>query len=168
METFIIVFVVLSLMGSVMWVMPTKREKFLMKLRLQARQEGFQVQLVRLTAPRALGNMDEESTNVAAYRLPRTNLAKGEGALIKPWQVFRVNALANEGLPEGWCWKIGERQLNTAQLACLNQRIANLPEDVWAIESSPVHVTVYWKERSGEDKLTVLKQELQQLLAEKF
>jgi Na+-transporting methylmalonyl-CoA/oxaloacetate decarboxylase gamma subunit len=164
-KTFIVVFVVLSLLGSVMWMMPTPREKFLAKLRLKAKAEGFHVQLVRLTAPRAQGEMEEQNMNIAAYRLPRNNTNKKLTGSLQPWQIFRLQAIANEGLPEGWCWKQGERVLNEKQLSILHKVIAMLPKEVVALESTPVTVTAYWKEQ-GEEQLAVIKEALNELLKE--
>ncbi|WP_293267606.1 hypothetical protein [Neptunomonas sp.] len=168
MKIFIIVVVVMSLLGSFMWMMPTQREKFQAQLRLRAKKEGFMVQLVRLTAPRAEGELDEKVRNTPAYRLPRTNLGKREVAEMLPWQVFKVTAIANEGLPEGWCWKLGERSLSDAQLSVLNEVIALLPSDVVALESTPVHVTAFWNERTGEEQLETLKVALGKLIEEKL
>ncbi len=164
MKIFIIVVVVMSLLGSFMWMMPTQREKFQAKLRLRAKKEGFMVQLVRLTAPRAEGEMDGKVRNTPAYRLPRTNLDKREVGAMLPWQVFRVTAIANEGLPEGWCWKVGERVLSDTQLSILNEVIALLPPDVVALESTPVNVTAFWNERSGDEQLDTLKIALGKLI----
>lgn len=165
MKIFIVVFVVLSLLGSAMWMMPTPREKFLAKLRLKAKQEGFHVQLVRLTAPRAQGEMEEQNMNITAYRLPRNNTNKKLTGNLQPWQIFRLQAIANEGLPENWCWKQGERVLNEKQLGILHKVIAMLPKEVVALESTPVTVTAYWKEQ-GEEQLAVIKEALNELLKE--
>lgn len=167
MKVLIIVFVVLSLLGSAMWMMPTQRERFQAKLRLKARGEGFQIQLVRLTAPRGKGEMEGNSHNVPAYRITRSNIDKKKAELLKPWQIFKVDAMANEGLPEKWSWKMGERTLNSDQLATLNQVIDILPADVIALESTPVQVTAYWKE-GNESDLLIIRQALNQLIEGKL
>lgn len=163
MKIAIIVFIVLSLLGSVMWVMPTRRERFQAKLRLKARTEGFQVQLVHLEGPREQGEMEPTTQNVPAYRLMRLGLRKEEAAEITPWQVFKANALANEGLPAGWSWKRGERQLEDRALARLSLVIEQMPEDIVAIESTPVQVSAYWRE-GQEDDMATIKAALNQLL----
>lgn len=163
MKVAIIVFVVLSLLGSMMWMMPSKREKFQARLRLKARQEGFQVQLVHLTAPRAQGELEAVSNNIPAYRLNRQEHTNAEHPPTLPWQVFRVDALANTGLPAGWSWKLGERQLTDTQLESLVAVINQLPADVLALESSPVQVSAFWREGQEQD-LAVIKQALQQLI----
>ncbi|WP_372739162.1 hypothetical protein [Neptunomonas sp.] len=168
MKIFIIVFVVTSLLGSFMWMMPTQREKFQAQLRLKAKKEGFMVQLVRLTAPRAEGEMEGNVRNTPAYRLLRLNLDKREVNAMLPWQVFRVKAIANEGLPEGWSWKLGERMLSASQLQVLHEAISLLPSDVVALESTPVYVTAFWNESSGDGQLAMLKASLEKLIQGKI
>ncbi|SIS55581.1 hypothetical protein [Neptunomonas antarctica] len=168
MKIFIIVIVVMSLMGSFMWMMPTKREKIQAHLRLKAKKEGFLVQLVRLTAPRAEGEMEGEVKNTPAYRLPRSNLDKREVNAMVPWQIFRTKAIANQGLPADWSWKLGERTLSESKLSLLSEVINLLPSDVVALESTPVNVTAYWHERSGDEQLDVIKKALNLLIQGKI
>jgi len=163
MEITIIVFVVMSLLGSVMWMMPSKREKFLAKLRLDARKAGFTVQLVHVEPPRAEGEYESDALNIAAYRVIRLNETNKKQPETKPWQAFRTKAMSNDGLPEGWSWKIGERMLSEAHLSVLNAVILALPDDVVGLESTPVHVSAYWKEQSGEASMAVIKAELDKL-----
>ena len=125
MKWAIIVLIMMSLLGSMMWVMPSPRQRFLAKLRQQASRLGFQVQIVRVTPPRAAGQVEPEMLTATAYRLPRYNLEKKLRERFIEWQVFRQTAVANEGLPEGWCWGAGERRLNENQQAILNTLISD-------------------------------------------
>ncbi len=163
MKWMIIVLVMLSLIGSMMWVMPSKRQRFQAKLRTQAKQMGFTVQLVRLTAPRAKGEGEGNEYTTMAYRLPRLN-NKGKKADTVPWHVFRVDALANEGLPAGWSWLYGERALSAPQLACLADVMAALPAGVSSIESTPLQVSAHWDEWGEVDSLSEIKQHLQVII----
>ncbi len=168
MKWAIIILVMMSLLGSMMWVMPSPRERFLAKLRSQATRRGFQVQMVRVTPPRAAGQVAPEVMKATAYRLPRYNLDKKHRDHFNEWQIFRLTAVANEGLPEGWCWGIGERQLNEQQLAVLNQLIAELPEGVTSVESTPLHISLYWNEKGDETTLEQLHTLLQPFIDEQF
>jgi len=111
--------------------------------------------------------MEGDNHNVPAYRITRSNIDKKKAELLKPWQIFKVDAMANEGLPEKWSWKMGERTLNSDQLATLNQVIDILPADVIALESTPIQVTAYWKE-GNESDLLIIKQALNQLIEGKL
>lgn len=162
MEVTIIVFVVMSLLGSLMWMMPSKREKLLATLRLDARKAGFTVQLVHVEPPRAEGEYESDTINVAAYRMSRNNSHKKQPETV-PWQVFRVKAISCDGLTEGWSWKIGERMLSSSHLAVLNEVIKALPDDVVGLESTPIHVSAYWKELSGIESMEIIKNVLEKL-----
>ncbi|MDO6563473.1 hypothetical protein Q4488_08775 [Amphritea sp. 1_MG-2023] len=168
MKWTIIIFVMMSLLGSMMWVMPSPRQRLLAKLRQQASRDGFQVQIVRLTPPRAAGQVEPETFTATAYRLPRFNLEKEQRHQFIPWQIFRQVAVANQGLPEGWCWGLGERRLNEQQLATLNTLLAGLPEGVSSIESTPIHISLYWDERGDENTLDELKARLQPFIEQRF
>ncbi|WP_299196880.1 hypothetical protein [uncultured Amphritea sp.] len=168
MKWAIIVLVMMSLLGSMMWVMPSPRERYLAKLRQQASRRGFQVQIVRAKPPRAAGQVEPEVMKATAYRLPRYNLDKKHRANFIEWQIFRQIAVADEGLPEGWCWGVGERRLNEKQLAMLNLLISQLPEGVASVESTPIHISLYWNEKGGEEVLEQLHALLQPFIDEQF
>ncbi|MCV6589924.1 MAG: hypothetical protein OIF57_13020 [Marinobacterium sp.] len=168
MKWTIIVFIMLSLVGSMMWMMPSPRQKFQAKLRLEARKLGYQVQLVRLKAPRAEGETEEETSTVTAYRLMRTNMDRKESDALIPWQAHRVQAIACDGLPQGWSWAWGEGELSEKQLTLLADVIKALPEDVVALESSPVQVSAFWKEEGEIETLEQIKAQLDQILTARF
>lgn len=150
MKWLIISVVMMSLIGSVMWVMPTPRQRFQAQLRLRARQLGFQVQLVKLELPRATGEMEGESISVPVYRLPRHNLSREQKERWVPWTICRVSTLATAGLPEGWSWIRGEGRLSPAALESIAKAISELPDDVVAMESTPIHLSVFWNEGEGQ------------------
>lgn len=160
----IIVLIMLSLVGSVMWAMPTRRQTHQAKLRARAKALGFQVQLVTLVAPRALGEAEAQEYRRAAYRLLRRDGGGRQRDALVPWQLFRVESLACEGLPAGWSWKHGERQLRPDQLAFLAQVLATMPEDVLGLESTPLHLSAFWDERGDEEALQQIRNGLEQLM----
>ncbi|MDF2182916.1 hypothetical protein [Neptuniibacter sp. CAU 1671] len=164
MKWMIIILIMMSLIGSMMWVMPTPRQKYQAKLRLQAKKIGFRVQLERVTLPRAKGEMEPETTTVTAYRLIRNRRDKKLAQAHIPWTVYRISAVADLGLPQGWSWGLGEKTLSEPQLDMLTEIIEAMPDDVLAIESSPVEVGVFWSEEGGEAMLDLIKTQLERLL----
>lgn len=168
MKWTIIILITMSLLGSIMWAMPSPRQRFLAKLRQQASQHGFQVQMVRMTPPRAAGQVEPETLMATAYRLPRYNLDKEHRNHFIEWQVFRQVAVANEGLPENWCWGRGERCLDESQLAILNDFIEQLPAGVSSIESTPIHISLYWDERGDENSLDEFQVQLKPFIDQQF
>lgn len=168
MKWTIIILIMMSFIGSMMWMMPSPRERFQAKLRLHARSLGYHVQLVRLTAPRASGEMEPEEITVPAYRLARSNLDRKESEALVPWQVHRVSSIASDGLPDGWSWARGEHALAADQLAQIADVLAALPEDAVALESTPVQVSVFWHENGTMETLDLLKAQLQQIMDARF
>ena len=163
MNYLIIAFVVLSLMGSVMWVMPTKRDRFLAKLRMEAKGLGFQVQLIKLVYPREKGEVEPRKITSVAYRLLRGKITSQEHKQWKSWQVIRCEANASEGLISGWAWAMGERTLNESALASLNAQLSELPKDVSGLESTPIQVSAFWSETQASE-LSEIKRHLQALI----
>ncbi|WP_286237729.1 hypothetical protein [Neptuniibacter halophilus] len=160
MKWMIIILVMMSLIGSMMWVMPTKRQKYQAGLRLKAKQLGLQVQLEKVTPPRAKGELEPEVRDRTAYRLMRQGLSREQKNRFKSWHIFRVESLADTGLPPGWSWQQGERDLSDDQLAQVADLVAQLPDGVFSIESTPVYLGVHWDEEGGDSTLQALHAEL--------
>lgn len=167
MKWLIIAFVVASLIGSIMWVMPSPRQRYQADLRLRARKLGIQVQLVRLALPRARGETEAEEISVPAYRFVRHNLERAERDHWVGWQVHRLETLDCAGLPAGWSWLKGQGALAPVQLARLVSLLKALPEDVVGVESSPLHLTLYWHEHGEPERLEQLQAQVQPLLEHK-
>jgi len=159
MSFLIIVFVVLSLVGSVMWVMPTKRDRHLAHLRMQAKKLGFQVQLTKLVFPREKGEMEPREVSTVAYRLLRGKVSQDDHHNWQSWRVAKCEANASEGLIDGWAWALGERRLQSEKIKILNAILVRMPGDVIGVESTPVHLSVFWSELEESDM-----HEIQQLL----
>lgn len=157
MKWMIIILIMMSLIGSMMWVMPTPRQKYQAALRMKAKSLGFLVQLEKVTGPRAKGEMEPESRDMTAYRILREGLSREQKNNFNTWQIFRVESIADIGLPSGWSWSDGERTLNEAQLDLLNDVIAKLPAGVFSLESTPLYTGVYWDEEGGEERLGEIK-----------
>ncbi|MCJ8297978.1 MAG: hypothetical protein MJK13_03445 [Pseudomonadales bacterium] len=167
MNFLIIGFVVLSLIGSVMWVMPTKRDKFLASLRMDAKRLGFQVQLVRLVYPREKGLVEPRTLSTVVYRLLRGKIDQQHHHNWNSWRIAKCETNACEGLLPGWGWAIGERTMNEQQLTIVNEIIAAIPEGVQALESTPIHVSAFWNERQEKDML-LIEQQLKTMIQQKI
>ena len=163
MNFLIIGFVIISLVGSVMWVMPTKRDHFLAALRMEAKRLGFQVQLIKLTYPREKGEMEPRVLSTVVYRLLRGKIDQQLHHNWKSWRIAKCETNACEGLLSGWGWSIGERTLTLEQLTVINQLLAVVPDGVLALESTPVHVSAFWNERNDKD-LLLIEQQLKALI----
>lgn len=168
MEWVISIVVMLSLIGSIMWIRPSPRERMLSRIRLHARQLGFTVQIANLETTRGKGEMEPEKIRVPAYRMLRNDLSRDEKENWQSWQIFRTENVANQGLPEGWSWKRGEYELSDDTCQQITQLIQRLPSEVIALESSPIHFSVYWREVGGIEQLDAIHQALQPALEAKI
>ena len=164
MNYFIIAFVVLSLVGSVMWVMPTKRDKFLATLRMEAKRLGFQVQLLKLKFPREKGVLEAREVSTIAYRLLRGKIDQAEHNTWQSWRVVKCETNACEGLLDGWGWVVGERALTAEKIEQLNAMLSTLPDTVIALESTPIHASAFWGEQD-EQQMHQIQQSLNQMIA---
>lgn len=153
MKWAIIALIMTSLIGSMMWVMPSPRQRFQSKLRMDARKLGFQVSLKHLKLPRGQGETEGDERNLPLYRFARTNLDRKEREQFAGWSVARVNALANIGLPQGWSWIRGESELNSGRLKKLSDWLEGLPQEVIAVESEAHSLGLYWTEPQSEGAL---------------
>ncbi|KAA0875827.1 hypothetical protein [Nitrincola tapanii] len=156
MEWFISIVVMLSIIGSLMYVMPSPRERMQSAMRLHARQLGFSVQLVQLELPRAKGELEPQKIRIPVYRSLRPQLSSEAKDTWRTWQVCRVENVANQGLLPGWSWKLGEGCLQMAELDQLNALLEQLPASVLALESTPIHFSVFWRESGGVEGLDAL------------
>lgn len=168
MKWVIIIGVMLSLLGSLMWVMPTPKQKYQARLRLKARELGLNVSLARLELPRARGEMEAETVSVPAYRQLRMDIERKDAERLLVWQAAKVDAIASDGLLDGWSWVHGEGVLDEAQLACVNELLENVPEGIVSLECNPVHVTAYWNEKGDEAGLLEVQALLEKLADLKF
>ncbi|WP_151704639.1 hypothetical protein [Nitrincola alkalilacustris] len=164
MQWVIITLVMLSLLGSLMWIKPTPRQRMQAAMRLHAKQIGFMVQIARIETTRGKGEMEAEKISVPAYRILRADLPQELRDRWVSWQIFRVDNVADSGLPVGWSWKKGEGKLSAAALTLIRELIDQLPADVIALESSPVHFTVYWRERGDLATLDRMREQIQPIL----
>ena len=160
----IVVLVVLSFVGSISWVMPTPLQRAQAKIRKLAMQQGIQVRISKLQGPRETGEIAPESHLATAYNLARSSESAKGMAKTHHWEIFRARGLDTQGLPEGWCWNRGSGALSAVQLQGLSQLIARLPEDAYALGSSPVNVAIYWHEKGTPAELDELVSVLRSLL----
>jgi len=154
----IVMIAILSLVGSVVWVRPSKRDVKLAKWRQEARQAGLYVKLDGLAAePKDSGIRDD--VGGASYYLYETKSDKQDQL---SWAVVKAQGWLQQGLPKEWSWYQREMPLNNQHLQSL---IASLPISIDAIERTPKYSRVIWGESGQDFDAQQLKQFLQQVQA---
>ncbi|MEO9275352.1 hypothetical protein ABFY09_10835 [Marinomonas sp. 5E14-1] len=147
MTAFIVIFITLSLMGSALWVLPSKKERHRMDLRMQARKLGLIVQLTSIELPDKW-DKSKERCKVVAYSFYRvkalTSLPKVIWLL--PYEVWKYQAVG-----DGW-WSSDNIVLTVTSIKTLEKYGAILK----AIEITPESVSLYWNEAADKEGLEEL------------
>ncbi len=146
----------LAAFGPIMWLMPSKRDRQLAKLREEARRAGLVVELVRVpvldAAPEdrvsAGGVRRETGRPCTAYRLP----IHGVDDAAPAWFLVR-DATANAPVP-GWTWHPDVAASRLAPVADPYwARVADVARGLEgrcvALEGNPAATSWYWLENAG-------------------
>ena len=149
----IIVLALAIAFGPVLYLLPTRKDRRLAAMRLEARRQGL---VVELRPVRKLDAAAEERVSAggehrspvhdsACYKLPlRANLER-----IRPWRLLKSER-------DGWVFDIEwamppEPDLLPGMLPLMR----NLPEDAVAVEWDGASLACYWLERFPADGDTV-------------
>jgi len=146
----LVILAILIVVGSVVWVRPSPRDKKLATWRRDALVAGLKVSLQGLKAePKHSGIRDD--VEGASYILYNPASQKGDEC---SWAVVKTQGWLQEDLPESWSWYKENGHVPHDQVA---QLILECPLDVLAIERTPVSSRVIWKENGSEFSPEVLK-----------
>ena len=154
---------VLMVVGSVLWLKPSKAQLRQTNLRLLARRLGIDVRLCNLPQSRRARVREERPEQGTVYRLPifeRREPPPPDYLLCRensaaPWLVEK--SLGEKNTSEN------EIQLPPALRALVEKVAAELPADAVALELGPQGPAVYWRERGDENTLRRLHQMLVEL-----
>ncbi|MEP3351294.1 MAG: hypothetical protein ABJN96_15235 [Marinomonas sp.] len=147
MTAFIVIFITLSLMGSALWVLPSKKERHRMDLRMQARKLGLVVQLTSIELPDKW-DKSKERYKVVAYSFYRVKALASlpEVIWLLPYEVWKYQVVG-----EGW-WSSDTISLEESSIKTLEKYGAILK----AIKITPESVSLYWNEAADEQELEEL------------
>lgn len=149
MTALIVIFITLSLMGSALWILPPKKERQRMALRMHARKLGLTVQLTSIDLP----DKWDKSTNshkVAAYSYYRLKplLSLPDKVLLLPYEVWKYHNLA-----EGW-WSSESFELTSDS----KETLKKYSDVLIGVKVTPDSVSFYWNEAGDENTLEKLSQ----------
>lgn len=145
------------ILGSMLWVLPSKKERAQMQLRREAMRRGFQVQLNKLEE--RLNPF--EKIHCVAYRLPRRKV-KSQAL---SWIIYRATEEELKQLQEAPPWLYSPRSLRPTpeQQQAILLLLQALPQDVVAVDANPGRVSIYWHERGATSDLDSILRVLQEL-----
>lgn len=138
----IILLVVMMVVGSVVWVRPSPRDKRLAEWRRDAIVAGLKVKLEGVAAePKESGiRSDIEGVSYILYKIPPV---KGDA---KKWTVVKAQGWLEDGLPEEWSWYKEESNELASEICSL---IESSPLPILAIERTPYLSRIVWTEAAG-------------------
>ena len=143
-----IIFAVVLVIGPVMWLKPSSRDRKLAELRQRAASAGLKVQMQTLPASQGVGNA---AVYFAQWRNPR-RLQTGWGLELQRME----HEMHFDGI---WDWRNG-RQAPEAAHAPLKELLGMLPADACAVYANDSGLGVQWGERSGDDGLSKVQDAL--------
>jgi hypothetical protein len=173
----IIIVALFAAFGPLLWMMPSRADRRLAKMRSRARTHGIHVEITQLddlaAEPQARvtagGVKLDPKVMCAAYRLGMRRLARAA----PQWKILRKSG-ANDGPIDGWIW--ATRALgDSAYWQRVGEVLRALPPDALACATDASEVTCWWRERTtaedaeaSVDRLHVMLQNLAeiQLLAD--
>lgn len=155
MTALIVVFITLSLMGSALWVMPTRRERDKMALRMQARSHGINVQLTSINLPDRWDKVTTKQSVCAYHKYHPKPLKNFKEFKLLPYEVWKHSNVCS-----GW-YANSELDLNDAILALLEKHHRALI----AIDVMPTGVSLYWQEKGDAQTVDDANTLIEALLA---
>jgi hypothetical protein len=156
MAAAIIVMAITLIVGSMLWVLPSPKERRQMRLRQLAMDKGLRVQLTRIKDMGSPGKM----LDCVAYRL-------SEGAHKSDrqnWKLFRTTEEWRMDI-NGWSFGKTLKKENFPDIEAIKDCVTQLPEDCVVVESTKYAVSIYWNEQGDENTLVDIEEVLKKLLA---
>lgn len=147
----VILFAVALVIGPVMWLKPSGRDRRLASLRQSAASAGLRVQMQSLPAAEGAGNA---AVYISGWRNPR-KLNTGWG--------LELQRMSHEMHFDGvWDWRNGRHAPEAAE-SPLRDLLEQLPADATAILCTDGGLGVQWKEISGERGFKSIQHALMEL-----
>jgi hypothetical protein len=134
MSPWIVLLLLAFVLSPLSWLIPSRRQRGQMDVRLQARRMGLAMQLSRQQWPHWLNR--EPPSACAQYHRARS------GGRRDSWCYWQAT-------PGTWLNQWREPCADSA----LAEQLACLPVDVYKVEASTQMVAVYWGERAQTDAL---------------
>ena len=152
MNLIIIALIVLSMAGSLMWVMPSKADRRMAEIRAYGISLGLRV--TSITAPDLSieGRIDKKKKIYTAYKLGAPRV-KGAPEYI----LLRTTGESGYGLIDGWRWEKPEYRLTGTDLVRLNNALKRMPPWTDLLAILPDGVAIGFDERGGHAQVDAVK-----------
>lgn len=175
----IIAFTVALVVGPLMWLRPTPRDRQLERLRGQGRRLGLNISIKEIPDPdprpqdrvSSGGKLLQPRLNVALYALPLRLPASVEARHAPQWEVIRlrhdvrseVEEEGSAGLLPGWRFSRPGLPLVESVVGPLSKLLAVAPRGTVKVEGDAQSVGLYWHERGSEAEVDAIAELLEAL-----
>ena len=150
MSYLLIIIVVAFVLGPIMWIMPSPRQRKQLELRAYAVQKGLQIKIADLPQSHRQRVRKEDRQQGVLYRLP---LVMTRPALNHSQYLLQQG----DGEPE---WSGPD---SVAIKALLGEDLLKAIDGVVALECNQADVGVYWREKGGVEAVEAIYQLLNEL-----
>lgn len=151
--------VILVVVGSVVWVRPSPRDKKLAAWRRDALVAGLKVKLEGFKADPKQSGIREDITGTS-YQLFNSEPSKKDSLV---WAVVKDPGWLQDHLPEGWSWY--KAQVEEQLIEQVVEQIKKAPLEIIGIERTPYMSRIVWKEVGKNFDPETLKQFLKEVQA---
>lgn len=162
MQVWMVVTLMAALMvvGSIMWIMPSKHDRRIAKLRQQAIVSGIKVKLMKYPVINVSGRVEENCHEGASYSfvdVPLKGVKTG-------WMLIRSDDQSepldgvNENKPiDGWGWYIKQDELQEEIIAHIMQLTSKYSESLFAVSIMARSISIGWSEAGNQQDLDDFK-----------
>lgn len=159
--------VILLIIGPIIAVLPSRRQKEQMALRKRAMAEGISIEFTRIDDPDPdpekyrsnTGKPLERVMSVVAYRSIRPTREEWRRIPRIDWCAVRRADSAAPDLPAGWAWENElPARMSNELIAFIANELQKLPNDVVRVDEVRNVISVYWQERGVEQELNLIIQ----------
>lgn len=161
----------LMMLGSILWIMPSKRDRRIAKLRQAAILRKIKVKLIKYPLINLSGRVEEGAIEAAAYSFDGID----EEEINAGWMLIRSYHTAeqepDDNAPEGWAWYINQQALPDDIINHMESFLLRYSEQVQALSVMMGGITIGWNEQGTLEDLEsfeVWVEQLRQLLISYF
>ncbi|MCR8921756.1 hypothetical protein NO559_03170 [Dasania sp. GY-MA-18] len=159
MNYLIIVIIMAVVIGPIMWMMPSARQRQQMAVRQYALAQGFTIKVTDLPQSHRQRVRKEPVKQGVVYRLP---LQQDRPLVMSQVYCLSRGIIDDVQEPQSTDYEWQGQPLNEAE-TWFTEALQQCPRTAVAIEYSAAGVGCYWQERGGEAAVEQIKVALQQL-----
>ena len=136
----------LMVIGSILWIMPSKRDRRIARLRQAAILKGIKVKLIKYPLINLSGRVEEGAIDAAGYSFSLEEEGVHAGwMLIKSFQ--SSDDAVDKSAPKGWGWYISQQPLSQDILTHLESLLLKYADQIQALSIMTGGITVGWNEQ---------------------